>query len=316
MHERYALLIGSMKSGTTALYKAVTQHPGVLACREKEPMYWCTDGMRVGNMSQYRELWDPSAKPDAVWRMEASTGYTKVPVRMSAAVGLAPTGIDARFVYLTRNPLDRAMSQYDHSLARGWISQPTSEGLSPTVCWFSNYRMQLQPYVDCFGRDRILVLSYEELKDDHAGTLRRVFEFLELDPAEGPSTIAVRNSSQRYRSIRLQRRLAAAGLLPAGYETAQDESLSVDAALERALEAATTSGLRDRLHEELQAWEAEIRLSPEQIELIHAKLDVDLEHFRAEWGIDAWTGERVAPKPSGLRIRHATTGEPRSLARA
>jgi hypothetical protein len=57
------------------------------------------------------------------------------------------------------------------------------------------YAEQIQRYIDCFGRDRVLVLFYEDLRD-HPDTLwRRCCEFLEMDGAERPPQAHRQNRS-------------------------------------------------------------------------------------------------------------------------
>ena len=56
MSERYALILGAMKAGTTALYNALSRHPGFAPCGEKEPAYWVLDESRGRGMEGYRKL--------------------------------------------------------------------------------------------------------------------------------------------------------------------------------------------------------------------------------------------------------------------
>ena len=84
MIERFALLIGAMKAGTTALYYLLTQHPQIAACREKEPNFWTDAVHGPQDLDAYRELWD-CEEGRHQWALEASTGYTKLPRRPGAS---------------------------------------------------------------------------------------------------------------------------------------------------------------------------------------------------------------------------------------
>jgi hypothetical protein len=46
----------------------------------------------------------------------------------------------------------------------------------------SRYFFQLEPYLQSFGREPIEIVTREELKRDRVRTMRRVFEFLGVDP--------------------------------------------------------------------------------------------------------------------------------------
>ena len=44
------------------------------------------------------------------------------------------------------------------------------------------YAFQLEPYLEAFDRDRVLIVSREELGEDRDETVRRVFAFAGVDP--------------------------------------------------------------------------------------------------------------------------------------
>jgi hypothetical protein len=46
----------------------------------------------------------------------------------------------------------------------------------------SRYHYQLEPFVQAYGLERILVMASEDLRNDRAAALRRVFAFLGIDP--------------------------------------------------------------------------------------------------------------------------------------
>jgi hypothetical protein len=46
----------------------------------------------------------------------------------------------------------------------------------------SQYGRQLQIYLDRFPRSRVHIIDQDDLRDDRASTLSRLFEFLDVDP--------------------------------------------------------------------------------------------------------------------------------------
>jgi hypothetical protein len=246
--DRFALLIGAMKAGTTALWWWLAQHPAIAPCRTKEPQFLCERANWEQGIERYLELWDWEPTRHR-WALEASTNYSKLPVRGNAALAALRLPGEFRFLYMVRNPVQRLRSQYLHSLAEGWIEQPIGEGLSPQAVLFSNYRFQLEPYKVFHGREAIHVISYEAFRADPRATVRGVCEFLDIDPDFPFRDPGPQNSSGAYR-----RKL-----------------------IERILLAEAESELERR-----------ITPSAAQIEELRALLGPDLALFQEEWGVDPW----------------------------
>lgn len=268
--ERFVLLIGAMKAGTTALWHWLAQHPEIAPSRVKEPQFLCDMANWEQGIERYLELWDWEPARHR-WALEASTNYTKLPVRGNAALAALRLPGEFRFLYMVRDPIARLRSQYLHSLAEGWIEQPICEGLSPQAVLFSNYRFQLEPYKVFHGRDAIHVISYEAFRADPRAIVRGVCAFLGIDadfPFRDPGP---QNSSDVYRRKLLARILVERGVeLPCCDPDART-------AAEEELQRRTTP-------------------SAEQVEELRALLGPDLALFAREWGIDPWA---PAPKPAG-----------------
>lgn len=266
--DQFALLIGAMKAGTTALWSWLVQHPAIAGSRVKEPQFLCDRENWKDGIDRYLELWDWQPAQHR-WAFEASTNYTKLPVRGNAALAALRLPGTFRFLYMVRNPVRRVRSQYLHSLAEGWIEKPIYEGLVPQAALFSNYRFQLEPYKVFHGRESICVLSYEAFRDDPRATVRRVCEFLDVDPEFPFQDPGRQNSSDAYRWKVLAKILTERGVeLPC---TDPEVLADAEAELER-----------------------RITPSPEQVEELRAQLGPDLALFQEEWGVDPW-GRRPRP---------------------
>jgi hypothetical protein len=170
-----------MKCGTTSLFNYLAPHPEVAPCRTKEPNYFSSDDFRPGDPQSYFSLWDwePGVHKIAI---EASVNYTKIPTNPNCAERIAQfSDLDFRFIYCMRNPIDRIESHVYHGLYAGW-TKPIEAGISDHALNVSRYAMQLDAYVERFGRERISLLVLEEFQKTPAEELRRVCEFLEIDP--------------------------------------------------------------------------------------------------------------------------------------
>ena len=286
--ERFALILGAMKSGTTTLFRLLERHPAVAPARDKEPNFFTRAELRDRGRGWYEELWDFDPQRHR-WALEASTEYTKLPVFPSGAPFIARLDAEVRFIYLLRDPLERIRSEVNHGLAQGFARGPVHHGLDPAVVATSNYRFQLWPYVQTFGRDRILVLHLRDLQADPAGTAARVFRFLDL---EAPATVSpgdVHNAGGGFTQINVARVLARRGVVPELFDVeaigrlpqAQFEALCAQLARE--------AGQPEALAAARAEHERNITPSPEQARRVRELLREDLDRFRDDWGVDPWS---------------------------
>ncbi len=182
------LIIGAMKSGTSSLYQYVRSHPQVFMPGQKELQFFGTVDWRQ-HLVWYEEQFEGADGAVAVG--EASTNYTKHPEIPDVPAQIAEVLPDVRLVYLVRHPIERARSQYLHAVLMGRESGPVEAALreTPRYLDFSRYAMQIERYLEHFPRERLLVALTEDLKRDRLATVRRVFDFLEVDPTWVPPNL-------------------------------------------------------------------------------------------------------------------------------
>ncbi|MEL6499342.1 MAG: sulfotransferase domain-containing protein [Planctomycetota bacterium] len=179
------LIIGAMKAGTTTLYRDLLTHPRVFFPLDKEPNNLTSERvLEDAGRSDYAALFK-DARADQLCG-EASTAYTKrptfegVPERAASLLG---EGL--RVVYLMREPVARVRSHHRHMRHFG---ECTTDDLAhaierhPELIDYSRYAMQLEPWIDALGADRVLPLEMEAYTADRAATVARVQAFLGLDP--------------------------------------------------------------------------------------------------------------------------------------
>ena len=176
-------IIGAAKCGTTSLHEYLDVHPEVAMTTYKECMYFTGDDWEE-KLADYPRLF---AK-DAPVRGESSTGYTAWPWYPEVPGRIAQRVPDAKLIYLVRDPVERAVSHYAQSVwdgvaVRSWeyFMDNLEDGWNIPV-WSSRYATQLERWLEHFDEGRLLVLEAGELRARRAETLRRVLEFLEVDP--------------------------------------------------------------------------------------------------------------------------------------
>ena len=175
------MILGAQKCGTTTLFDILNSHPQLQGCFAKETYFFCsTDDWRK-NLHQYEKQFPR----DQMGRFfEASTTYTFYPLRnLHIWDDLFDYNSQLKFIYLVRNPLDRIVSSYMHTYERGFTDLSLGECLIKErfLIDISRYYSQILPFIDKFGRDRVLILEFEDLILHRHALMEKVADFLGFD---------------------------------------------------------------------------------------------------------------------------------------
>jgi Sulfotransferase domain len=216
-------IVGAPKCGTTSMYAYLREHPGIFLPFHKEPLFFGSDlTHRYGRLTpqEYVALFR-DARPDQLVG-EASAWYL---YSETAAREIRDAAPDARIVVMLRNPIDVMYAQHSQLLftrqesiatfAEALAAEPRRlEGrdLPPGSFRRENlyYRRmvrfadQLERYLEAFGRERVHVIVFDDLRADTRAVYLRLLDFLGVEPYE-PAAFQARNESQRIRSGWLQR---------------------------------------------------------------------------------------------------------------
>jgi hypothetical protein len=227
------IIIGAAKCGTTSLSAYLRRHPQVFVTEPKEPHFF-SHRWKMG-LAWYEGLFQGSDTHPA--RGEASTSYTQAPHPQGVPERIASVVPDAKLIYLLRNPVERIRSQYVHFVDRGREDRPLHQAVAENPIYLdsSRYAFQIETYLEHFDRQRLLVLSSEDLRHNRRAVLRRVFDFIGVDPqVEVPDLDRELNRSADKRQApslvnrgrRALRRTALSTLLPQGTKRPLQKLLS------------------------------------------------------------------------------------------
>ena len=193
------MIVGAQKSGTTALSEFLDQHPKIQMALGKETHLFdgkkFDDNWSADEISNKYECYFPnSASADLMG--EATPIYLYFP---EIAERLSNYNPDLKLILILRDPTERAYSHYLMEYERGneskpfWLAlllesyriarddNPRDESSSQRRHSYRSrgcYTRQLENLLNHFPQQQILVLRNEELRCDHAETLKRVFDFL------------------------------------------------------------------------------------------------------------------------------------------
>ena len=191
-------IIGAMKSGTSSLHHYLNAHPSVFLCEPKEPCYFVHPEQLNWPDIKKLKLWESEERYLKLFKSaaentkivgEASTLYTKMPRITDVPEKIARFNPNARFIYIMRDPIQRTISHYWHEVRRGNEDRDLLTAIreNPQYVDVSNYPLQLEPYFQQFGRDKVLTLTFEEMVANPVKVIRNVFEWLEVDPCFEPA---------------------------------------------------------------------------------------------------------------------------------
>jgi hypothetical protein len=198
------VIIGAMKCGTSTLAAQLGAQPGVFMTTPKEPQFFSDDEVHARGLDWYASLFDGAG--DRL-KGEASTHYTKLPTYPHTVARMKRALPAPRLVYMVRDPLARAVSQYIHEWSEGRMSgDPARMFLRhPHLVDYGRYAMQIAPFVDAFGAEAICLTSLERLTGQPSAELARIGAHIGLrDRAVWHEDIAPQNvSTQRVRKFPL-----------------------------------------------------------------------------------------------------------------
>jgi hypothetical protein len=227
-------IVGHAKCGTTALYEMLRRHPQVYMSDVKESQFFARDrpapaegehrktfeqtGRGTEKLEDYLSLFTAAREDQRVG--DASTFHLWSPV---AAQRIAEAQPAARIVAVFREPASFLRSLHlqmlqnhtesEKDLGRALeLEEARREGREiprdahwPAALIYServHYVEQLRRYNAVFPAGQMLVLIYDDFRDDNEATVRRVLRFLEVDDT-APIELVSANPTVGLRSVRL-----------------------------------------------------------------------------------------------------------------
>ncbi len=220
-------VVGQAKSGTTALYQMLREHPAIFMPDLKEPEFLASDmrrrfvppmaGAVPATLEEYLALFT-GAREDQLTG-EATALYLSSHTAASSIAQLNPR---AHVIVIFREPASFLRSLHlqhlqnhnenQRDLRRAIALEAVRRdgrgiprrSCRPQVLQYSDharYTEQLTRYHDAFPREQVLVLIYDDLRRDNTATVREIFRFLGVDdsvpvlPVRANPTVTLRSQT-------------------------------------------------------------------------------------------------------------------------
>jgi hypothetical protein len=222
-------IVGAPKSGTTSLHYYLQGHPQIFMPDKKESWFFSFMNNRpsfnspdkfpgiIDTMDGYAQLY--RAAPPGQQCGDASPSYLYT--HKTSIANFRRVYQDTaqykrlKFIISLRNPIDRAWSQYWTFNRTHSDTAPFLDAVHPDTIkkrlgdnWqpfydyigFGMYHDQIKAYQDEFGKDRVKIFLFDDLKKDAGQICKEIFLFLNVDPDYTPDTTQIYNPSGKPKS--------------------------------------------------------------------------------------------------------------------
>lgn len=206
------LIIGAAKSGTTALFQYLEQHPEVFLSDPKEPHFLALEGTQlnfrgpgddhmmnsraVTQLDRYAPLFAKAGNKRAIGEGSVSTLY--YPESIGRIQKYLP---GVKIICMLRQPADRAFSAFSYMQMRAYEpldsfeealrQEPERIAQGWHHIWHYRrmglYYEQVKRFLDAFGKDRVRIYLFDDFKTNPRTILRDCFDFLDIDPNFEPT---------------------------------------------------------------------------------------------------------------------------------
>lgn len=203
MTYKFALIIGSTKSGTTSLFKYLTNHPEICGSRLKETRFFLNKSS--DNLNSYLKYFEGATNEKIL--LEATPVYFDNEI-YAENIYKSLNKDDLKLIVILRNPIDRFISWYKFSKQDGRISEDMSFEHYFTMNLSSlgkdapqhfkalitgTYSIQFDYYYKYFKKSNFHILYFDDLITNQAKTLNEICKFLKID-----KTFYTENSNINY----------------------------------------------------------------------------------------------------------------------
>jgi hypothetical protein len=219
--DRFAFIVGAPRCGTTTLAQFLKQHPAVHFPLVKEPHFFSKFDLRALSDADLRRVVEneylarffaDDGKKERIIGADGSVSYLYTPEQLKPILRLWP---ESRFIVALRDPLEMLPSLHrrliylgDETLDRfedAWEAVPERTrgqrvprtSIDPRWLRYdeaARFGTYLERLFEAVGRERCLVILFDDLKADPRRKYRQMMDFLGLPPMDDVDFLPKRRS--------------------------------------------------------------------------------------------------------------------------
>ena len=216
LFDNYLFIVGAQKAGTTSLHSFLAQHQSIVCASTKELGFFHRDKIYAEGLHFYRSHYPVFRS--AKYALDSTPEYLYFRMAPERIHSFKP---NAKIIILLREPVSRAFSAFnmykqivDHDWFRSRLRYSNSDSKSfftpianglvdPNIDYFIDremeiihgnasgeepalirrgiYAPQIKRYVDLFGKENVLIIFSEDLRQQTKKILNQVFDAIELE---------------------------------------------------------------------------------------------------------------------------------------
>ena len=204
-------VIGASKCGTTTLWNILSQHSDIFMSLQKEPWFFSFNDYKK-RMGWYISLFHTVKNEKFIG--EASPIYSETTLIPELPERIHSFNPEAKIIYIVREPIDRLKSVWRQTLSSGhWQKNKYKDYTDvnvplmpkkfekaifeyPPFLEATRYWTHLNNYRKFYKDSQILLLFFEDLKNDPEMVYKTMCNFLEIEPEIKPETLKKKNTSK------------------------------------------------------------------------------------------------------------------------
>jgi hypothetical protein len=205
------LVVGTAKSGTTTLHELIKNHPQISVPKAKEVPFFNDDELYKKGLDWYLKQHFNKTNHKSRWGTVTPqyTYYRGGHSPASTAKRIKQTLPNVKIAVILRHPIERTFSHFKTSVRRSNETRTFEEAIqellsdpkklakdrqkewtsSNLFLFASEYGKVLDPYFKEFGKSNVLVLYFEDLKENPGKVLNEFFRFIGVRQNYKPNTI-------------------------------------------------------------------------------------------------------------------------------
>ncbi len=208
------IIVGAQKAGSTFLHQIIAEHPQVYMPPIEVPYFESPDYENDG-FARTEKLFENQNENLKFGIKRPSYLYLD-----NATNRIKKHYPETKIIISIRNPYKRFLSGYYHNINSGFLGlYKFNKGVSKIinkklpakykrayeVLAYSLYADGINKYINLFGRENVLILNFDELKQaDKSNFVKKIYSFLDIENNYKPKNINTRPQAVVYQLFRLR----------------------------------------------------------------------------------------------------------------